>query len=261
MSTVLPLDEEVQALRRALRSGDRRAQDRAVEPLLQALSNVLLGQARRLVSSSWRPLGLEGEDLVQDAWVRALRYLLEPAGEAVQTYDHLRRLLSRMIKQRFLDAIDRAEGRGEEELEDQTVETVADGNNDLGEGVLWLEDGKRQAVIGALFESDAAFLAACGQKPRRRRRHYQAYVLFVLARFYRDEVLSQRAAAELFARYVSLLGVASEDWEALEQVVAGPGTSESELFTAVNALCGTTLTDRGTLYSLRYELGQLAGER
>ena len=72
-------------------------------------------------------------------------------------------------------------------------------------------------------------------------------------------MLSQSATEALFARYVTLLGVAPTDWAVLERAASQPGVGEVELMQAVNALCGTTLTDRGTLSVLRYELGLLAG--
>lgn len=257
MSTVLHTDEEIARLRKALRSGDGAAIDHAAAPLIRALWEPLVDQARRLIRSAWRPLGLEGEDLVQDAWIRALTYLIEPGGEAVRTQEHLLRLLLRMIKQRFFDTLDRAEGRDEQDFEDGKAEQVS-GAAELGEGLLWLEAGARQKLIGALFAGDDAFRAACVGKPKRRARQYQSYVLFTLAEFYRREVLSDGAAAGLFERYVSLLGVAPEDWGRVEQVAAQPEAGDAELFAVVNTLCGTALAERKALYVLRHELGELA---
>ncbi|MBB6051478.1 hypothetical protein [Armatimonas rosea] len=260
MSTVIEPEESIVQLRWALRSGDSASIDRAVAPLIEALWQPLVDQARRMVRSSWRPLGLEGEDLVQEAWLRALTYLTEPAGEGIQTQEHLQRLLLRMVRQRFLDSVDRAEGRDDQEYDEGKAEAQA-GQEELGEGLLWLEEGPRQQLLGALFESEEAFQAACARKPKRRRRHYQAYVLFLLATYYRTEVLASAETAAIFQRYVSLLGVASEDWRVLEQAAALPESGDSELFAAVNTVCGTTLAERGALYVFRYELGQLAGER
>jgi DNA-directed RNA polymerase specialized sigma24 family protein len=261
MSTVIPVEENVAHLRRALRTGDSSAIDRAAAPLISLLWSPLVSQARRLVHSSWRPLGLEGEDLVQDAWLRVLTYLVEPAGESVRTGEHLQRLLSRMIRQRFLDAVDRAEGRDDQDFEEEKAEQLAEPSASASAGLDWLEDGPRQQLMGALFESEEAFLSACTRKPRRRRRHYQAYVLFTLASFYQSEGVASPETAALFGRYIVLLGVAAKDWEALEHVAAAPGAGDAQLFEAVNGLCGTTLTGRADLYGLRYELGQLVGER
>ena len=216
-----------------------------------------MNQARRLVRSSWRPLGIEGEDLVQDAWIRALAYLTEPAGEALQTQEHLLRLLLRMVRQRFLDTLDRAQGRDEQDYDEGKVESLG-GASELGEGLLWLEAGARQKLIGALFVSEDAFRAACVGKPKRRARQYQSYVLFTLADFYRREVLADQETAQLFERYISLLGVPFEDWQRVERVVTQPDTGDAELFTVVNTLCGTALAERKTLYVLRHELGDLA---
>lgn len=258
MSTVLHAEEGIHALRKALRSGLSAAIDRAAAPYIAQLRLPLAAYADRLVRSSWRPLGLEGDDLVQEAWLRALRYLTEPGGEAIQTGEHLRRLLLRMIKQRFLDMLNRAEGRGDQDYGEAQMEQ-AGGSTDIGEGLLWLEAGSRQTLIGALFAGEEEFRAACRQKPKRRTRHYQGYVLYTLARFYQSEVLSGSEVETLFARYVTLLGVAPTDWAALETVVSQPGAGESEVMQAVNTLCGTSLTNRETLSVLRYELGLLAG--
>lgn len=258
MSTVIQAEEGILALRKALRSGLGAAIDRAAAPYIAQLRLPLAAYADRLVRSSWRPLGLEGDDLVQEAWLRTLRYLTEPGGEAIQTGEHLRRLLLRMIKQRFLDMLNRAEGRDDQDYGEAQLEQ-AGGSSDIGEGLLWLEAGTRQTLIGALFAGEEEFRAACRQKPKRRTRHYQGYVLYTLARFYQSEVLSESQAEALFARYVALLGIQAADWAALETVAARPGAGEAELMQAVNALCGTSLTDRGTLSVLRYELGLLAG--
>ncbi len=258
MSTVIHAEEGILALRKALRSGLNAAIDRAAAPHIALLRLPLAAYADRLVRSSWRPLGVEGDDLVQEAWLRALRYLTEPGGEAIQTQEHLRRLLLRMIKQRFLDMLDRAEGRDEQVYDEMQTEQVG-GDSDIGEGVLWLEAGARQTLIGALFAGEEEFRAACRQKPKRRTRHYQGYVLFTLARFYQSEVLSGNGVEALFVRYVTLLGVEPNDWMVLEIVASQPGAGEAELMQAVNALCGISLTDRGTLSVLRYELGLLAG--
>ena len=258
MLTVLDVEEGIIALRKALRSGQSTAIDRAAAPYIAALRVPLVSYADRLIRSSWRPLGLEGDDLVQDAWLRALRYLIEPAGEGIQTLEHLRRLLMRMVKQRFLDTLDRAEGRDEKGYEEAQAEQVAEGESDLGEGLLWLEAGQRQKLIGALFAGEEAFKAACSRKPKRRARHYQGYVLFTLAQFYQNEVLSDRAAASLFERYIALLGVSESDWETLEAVAARPGAGEAELMSAVSTLCETNMASRSTLSVLRYELGLLA---
>lgn len=259
MSTVLNAEKGVVALRKALRSGQSTAIDQAAAPYITSLREPLVAYADRLIRSSWRPLGLEGEDLLQDAWLRALRYLTEPAGEVIETFEHLRRLLMRMIKQRFLDTLDRAEGRDEKGYEEAQAEQVAEGESDLGEGLLWLEAGQRQKLIGALFAGEETFKAACSRKPKRRARHYQGYVLFTLAQFYQNEVLSDRAAAELFERYIALLGVSTSDWATLEAVAEQQGAGEAELMSAVSTLCETNLADRATLSVLRYELGLLAG--
>ena len=173
MSIVLDAEEGILALRKALRSGLGAAIDRAAAPYIAQLRLPLAAYADRLVRSSWRPLGLEGDDLVQEAWLRALRYLTEPGGEAIQTGEHLRRLLLRMIKQRFLDMLNRAEGRDEQDYDEAQTEQ-AEGSADIGEGLLWLEAGSRQTLIGALFASEEEFRAACRQKPKRRTRHYRA---------------------------------------------------------------------------------------
>ena len=256
MSTVIPPEDSLVQLRKALKSGDGAAIDRATAPLIQALWEPLMDHARRLVRSSWRPLGLEGEDLVQDAWIRVLAYLIEPPGESVQTEQHLLRLLLRMIKQRFLDTVNRAEGRDEQDFVEGEAEQLR-GASEPGEGLFWIEEGQRQKLIGALFAGESAFRAVCAGKPKRRARQYQSYVLFTLAEFYRREVLSDAESAALFARYITLLGVAPEDWTQVERVVATPESGEAELFEVVNALCGTALAERKALYILRHELGEL----
>jgi DNA-directed RNA polymerase specialized sigma24 family protein len=258
MSTVLNVEEGIRALRKALRSGRGDAIDQAAAPYIAALRSPLAAYADRLVRSAWRSLGLEGDDLVQEAWIRALTYLTEPAGESIQTGEHLRRLLLRMIKQRFLDILDREEGRDEQGYDEAKAEEIT-GTVDLAEGLLWLEGGARQELIGALFAGEEAFRRVCPQKPKRRARHYQGYVLYTLARFYQSEVLSTSEAAALFERYIVLLGVSPDDWKVLESIASQPEAGEAELLQAVNGLCGTNLTDRGTLSVLRYELGLLAG--
>lgn len=256
------VSQNVIYLRQALLKEDAAEVARVSGQLIELVGSSLKDYGDRLVRSTGRSLGVEGADLAQEAWARALRYLLSPEGESVCTDEHLIRLLWRIVHQRFLDSLERARGRGEWELDAPLAElgpgcTWADRVHDSRgpASLLWLEGGKRAELIKALFEGDAAFEEACVGKPRRRARQYRACVLFALAEFYQLE----EVPCALFERYVSLFGIHTQDWEALRCVVEKPSATEEQLFAIVNERCGTRIKNRMFLSVLRYELNLLAG--
>jgi len=237
-------------------------------PLIEILAEPLREHAERLVRTTWHALGVDGYDLAQDAWIRVLQYLASPEGEGIVTVQHFQNLLWLILRQRFLDAVDRARGRDETELDapqgpfgEAMVEQVAQRQRRPGEGILWLEAGHRAELVYALFQDEEAFIALCRGKPSRRLKQYRACVLMALAECYQWEVGEGdvEGACALFSRYVALLGVPQADWEAVQQVACRPGVERSAVLAVVNARCGTQLRGNAILSVLRYELNQLAG--
>jgi hypothetical protein len=200
-------------------------------------------------------------DLVSDAWLVALRRLVEPGSEEREICDeeHLIRLLKRVAQTRFFDALDKQHGRNEQELDAPlSVRESAEGAMTLGEslvttetaeGLLFFgEKGRALPLIQALFESEEAFRMRCVQPPRRRIRQYQAFVLHCLAEYFQREVgTSYGEEAALLRRYIHLLGVTPKQWHPIEDAV----------LEAIQIACGASVKDRATWSVLRYELNQL----
>ena len=99
------VSRNVMNLREALLKEDAAEVERASGRLMGLIGASLKDYGDRLVRSTGRALGVEGTDLAQEAWTRALRYLLSSEGESVRTDEHLIRLLWRIVHQRFLDAL------------------------------------------------------------------------------------------------------------------------------------------------------------
>ena len=255
-------------LRDALRTGDSRAAQRAADPLIDRLFTPLLAYAERLIASAARPLPIEGADLVQDAWLAALRRLASEEPPACE--EHFVRLLRRTIKTRFLDHIDRRRRHNEVELDapHRTLEsdsaaapaTMVDtliARERADSAALFGADGCLLPLVETVFLGDAALIARCGQKPKRRARHYQALVLFHLSEAAAEQEPDDFYGYELLRRYIRLLGVPDALWQPVEASVRRGG-SEAERLATVNALCNTRIRDRAALSVLRYELHRLS---
>jgi hypothetical protein len=273
------MDDRVIRLRQALRGEEKTggsgrpatAEDLAA-PLIERLYEPLLEHCERLLRTANRPLGVEGVDLAQDAWVRLLRHLAGPNGEQIRGEEHLVRLLYRIVRSRFLDLLDRASIRNEVDF-DAPVRSASQwtvGEHVMGlqrtqEGLFLERDGVYLPLIEALFESDDAFRARCRRVPRRLAKHYRALVLFQLAETFRCEVALDSggclagAFVDRFRRYVELLGISSADWAAVERVACVVRSDDAALFQIVNERCQTRLNGRPIISVLRYELNQLAG--
>jgi DNA-directed RNA polymerase specialized sigma24 family protein len=287
---------EVIGLRAALRGETENALNaRALDALAVRMSRALLPYADGLVRHSELRGKVDGTDLVQDAWLKVMRYLAGPSGDRVQDDTHLLRLIRVAVKSRLLDLLakpgetqpldgpsnggrdsegDNGESRWER-IPDPDDEEGA--KKDLGEAIRWgIGDGQYLRLIEALFTSEAEFRRVCQKPPRRKARHYQAYVLCQLEVYLRSEtqggsdndaaVSAVQEAAALMREYVVTLGVPPAWWQAVED--AGGATIDSgseeegprpEVIAAVNQVCGTNLKDKGTLAVLRYEFNQLLG--
>lgn len=254
--------DALQRLRDALRDGDpERARD-AAAPLLARCFDPLLKRCDRLVAGAGRPLGIDGADLALDAWAAALRRLAGD-GPPIRDPDHLLRLLYRIARNRFLDALHRRRRHPLIELDAPSLNAMDTGGGptlgeclvarERAEGDLFLgADTPLLALVAALFESDDAFRQAARRPVRRATRHYRALVLFHLGELLRAEACDDGIA--LVRRYALLLGVPPDLWHPLE---AAARTPDSDLIAAVNRLCGSAIPDRATLSVLRYELGRL----
>lgn len=268
MTAVIPDGGWIVRLREALRTGDEREVREAAEPLIERLYAPLLDYCDRLVRSGRRPIGVEGDDLAQEAWATALRRLASEESEGVRDEFHFERLLRRIAKSRFLDCLDRQTRRNEAELDSPPVGSVDESDgwydelkaSETAEGDLFFGgEGTLLPLVEALFAGDDVFRYACRRTPRRRPKYYRALVLVSLGDYARNEIgAAQGDAAELLRRYVALLGIAAEDWAAVEAAAYGQENGAA-LLAAVNARCGTAIADRAVLSVLRYELYRLAG--
>ncbi len=240
--------------------------DAAAAPLIARHFTDLLRFADRLAQSSRRRLVLEGADLAADAWLTALRRLTDESGEKLTDENHFRQLLFRIVRTRFLDALEREQVRDDIEL-DTAYAVRESGESALGESLLaderaegdlfFGDSGRFLPLVSAVFQSEDTFKARVSKPPRRRARHYQALILFHLGEFFRREIGSGYGEqATLFRSYVELLEIPRETWNEVEDA-ALCDESEETLMTTVNRLCETNIKDRNMLSVLRYELNQL----
>jgi DNA-directed RNA polymerase specialized sigma24 family protein len=260
-------ENQLVQLRAALRQEPGAATvDAAAAPLIARHFTDLLRFADRLAQSSRRRLVVEGADLAADAWLTALRRLTDDAGSGLTDENHFRLLLFRIVRTRFLDALEREQTRDDIEL-DVAYAVRESGESALGESLLaderaegdlfFGESGRFLPLVSAAFQGDEAFKNLSSQPPRRRARQYQALILFHLGEFFRREIGSGYGEqATLFRNYIELLEIPRETWNEVEDA-ALCDESEVTLIATVNRLCETNIKDRTTLSVLRYELNQL----
>ena len=207
--------------------------------------------------------GIDAEDLAQEAWAKALRYLAGPGGDRVGDDDHLKRLLRCAAKSVFLDRVTKggaptrileldaplagsggSGGDGEDRsLLDSLAVSMTQQQRQRTEGVpggLLLADERYAPLIDHLFNDEEGFHRTYRRKHQRRPRQYQALVLYQLGIFYRSEVMETgdtAAAASLPApdatgadlmeslidRYVGLLNIPEERWRPVARAAAVTG--------------------------------------
>ena len=247
--------------------------DAAAAPFIARYFEELLRTCDRLVEGSKRKLGLAGGDLAVDAWMAVQKRLADDTAGAIVDEEHFRKLLYRIAKTRFLDALEKETNRDEVELDGAYAVREGDlsrggmGNfgdqlqaQDRAEGnLLFGERGRFLPLVEAAFQGDEALRALASQPPRRRAKQFQALVLFLLAEHFRNEIgTTYGELAILFRECLGLLSIPQETWEPVENIALDESAGDVELFAIVNRVCETNLKDRATLSVLRYELTQLA---
>ena len=146
-SPALPPTQQVLIFRAALR-GEKattgatsagRAIDAMLENLTIQMSRALLPYADRLVKHSDIRGKIDGSDLIQDAWLKVMRYLAGPSGDRVEDDLHLLRLLRVAMRSRLLDLVEKhSAGSGEVSLDDVPAGRVeiASGGAEAGHSTL-----------------------------------------------------------------------------------------------------------------------------
>lgn len=277
----LTITRHVATLRAALRApleanGTRGVDDGmgALPPFwIDTINRTLLAYGNRLARNAGLR-GVEGGDLVQDAWLKVMSYLAGPNGDRVQDDAHLLRLLRVALKSRLLDLLEKPGERS------STV--IGRGVNIEGGMAAGMPDllresaseGRYQRLIEALFAGEEAFREVCRHPPRRRARQYRAFVLCLAGAFLRNETCGGGehnpvvATVALVRAYMLSVGVPLKIWAPVEAAslaepsVESVGQSEEDasdeaILEVVNRVCGTNLRNRATLAVLRYEFNQL----
>ena len=263
---------DLNRLRSALRSeADSAVLDAVAAPLIARHFEDLLDFSDRLVASNSRRRSVEGGDLASEAWVTALRRLASPDSQEIVDEEHFRRLLFRIAQSRFYDVLDRDRSRDEVDLDASYAVHEGEPGGALSEqlvareraeeNLFFGEGGRFLPFVEAVFQGDEAMRALAVERPNRRAKQFQAMILFFLAEHFREEIgTSYSEAAEIFRRYLQLLGIPEDLWMPVEGAALDGGGDEA-LFEAVNQVCGTALWDRQRFSNLRYELMRLVGER
>jgi DNA-directed RNA polymerase specialized sigma24 family protein len=258
----------VQTLTQVLRdNASDSKREAALAPLLDAYHEPLIRLARQKLRQSNRPLGLEMEDLVQDAWMQLILRLQKTDAPPIQDDHHAFAFLRRVVLTKFLDAIDKQPAVPVYELDapfdesDTSSQTGGDrlisSESTRAEGTLFFaHEGVREQLLHALFESEDAFRDACKQPPRRRARQYQAMVLYYLVQMIADMADPQDRPV-LFNKMSDLIGVPKGMQEKLIGVLVSEELKESEILSIINALCETKIENSQNFGKMRYEINQL----
>ncbi|MBC8103791.1 MAG: hypothetical protein H7Z41_14545 [Cytophagales bacterium] len=250
-----PASAVVHLLRAALRqesAGKTAAAARAIDALIARLQGPLLqycdGLARQSAGSRTAlatDRRVDGEDLAQEAWTKALRYIAGSGGDRIADDDHLQRLLRCAAKTLFLDRVSRGaapraiveldapanQGAYGESGERSLIETLAAPlvTGPVGGAAspagLFFQDERYAPLIEQLFTDEAGFHRAYRRKHQRRPRQYQAFVLYQFGLFFRDEAATPSGGAgegavemgHLIERYAALLGIPKDTWQAVSE--------------------------------------------
>lgn len=268
--------------------------DAAAQPLINRVYRPLLRYCDILARGAPRAR-IEADDLAQEAWRKALRYLAGPDGARVQDDAHFQRLLRVAAKTRLLDVLERAENAAAEGRDVEMDAPLVPGDGERGETrqdrimgsaahapetLLLPREGPYLRLVEELFADAEAFHRQYRQPNQRQPRQYQALVLYQIGTLFREEALGgndgnaaaghdgggDAQMAHLLRHYVELIGVPDEAWQAVEQAARRetqqpPATEEGlyeNILDAVNVLCGTSLRTRGVLAVLRHEMNRFA---
>jgi DNA-directed RNA polymerase specialized sigma24 family protein len=240
----------------------------ALAPLLDAYHEPLIRLARQKLRQSNRPLGLEVEDLVQDAWMQLILRLQNTDAVPIRDDHHAFAFLRRVVLTKFLDAIDRQPDAFVYEL-DAPFETGGEGDTggqtggdrliapatSRAEGTLFFaQEGVREQLLNALFESEDAFRSVCQQPPRRRAKQYQAMVLYYLLQMMID-MAEPEDRPELLTKTCVLIGIPKEIIGKLSLLLKE--TKEEKILGFINDICGTKIENVQNFGKMRYEMNQL----
>ena len=260
-----------------------RAREAALAPVMDAFHERLIRFARQKIRQSSRPLGIDVEDLVQEAWMQLIARLQNPDAAPIKDEDHAFYLLRRVVLTRFLDTLDKQPDRPVYELDapvssaDSVSESGQTGADRLyaptstrpDSGLFFSEeDGVREQFLPALFESDEAFRAVCSHPPRRRARQYQATVLYYVLKMIADTGGSNLSLRqEMALRVGTLIGIPQKVQDSLVTILRADSEISEENNSAnseeaiwlehINELCGTTIENTEHFGKMRYELNQL----
>lgn len=279
-------DEEVREAR-------HRTAAAAAQPLVDRLYRMLLSYCDYLVRQSALRDRLDGADVAHDTWIKVLRYLSGDGGDRIEDENHLRNLLRVSAKRRLLDLLEHE--RETRYIEQNVPETWDDPEHAQGtalehypdasaaralEAVAGvLTDGPYRDLIVALFTDKAGFQRLCwslgNARPRRRLKHYQAFVIAQMATFLRREARHEAVAGgetldegytRLVREFVRMLGVPEERWESVEEAVRrSPPTRANEdglceaVLAVINEEFDVDLQAGNYMSVLKHELGRFAG--
>jgi DNA-directed RNA polymerase specialized sigma24 family protein len=256
----------VATLQQALQSNaSDRVREAALAPLLDAYNEPLVRFARQKLRQSTRPLGLDVEDLVQEAWTQLILRLQKVESAPIRDDDHAFYFLRRVVLSRFLDAIDKQPVEANYELDAPFAEdTIADevgtdrlfaSDDTRAEASLFFaQEGTRERMLHALFESEEAFRSVCTEPPRRRVRQYQATVLYYLLILI-EEMASGEKQIAVVEKMATLIGIPRAMQEKIKRYL--PIEEIEAIAAAVNAICETKIENTQNFGKIRYELNQL----
>ncbi len=235
-------DAQIARFRAALRAADAQGENadparmrrvtqelsRASDPLIAELSPILLRYCTFLTRRAKQGGMLDGDDLAQEAWSRALLYLRGEKGDRIQSDTHFKNLLFRCAETRMVDLGRR---RGVATTEDAFTDAErTDTRTEQAPAPRVLPDVLRRAEqsdwakwLDVLFSGTALeFREACRSPVRRRPVVYQAFVLITLAGFLRVLQAESGARGEsgsaLLRELARYLPIPARFWEIAETV-------------------------------------------
>ena len=264
------------AVRNALRSGDRTAIERDVTPLYTHSLKIITRFAQKLVTKGERTglnINKDSEDLAYEAFDKVFRLIVGVNGDKIQNEQHLLRILLGAVRCLWVDALrlpDTQRIRLQPSSKIFGSEPVS--NLPTPELALFGKDKTAFVALQILFLQGEQFgrLLRKSKVAARHYRQYQALALYELSERMRSDLLDveieARSAIVEFWRHFAqdVIGLSPQKWQLLEFAVTSSLVefvdTETYLYDslriAVKEICEADLQNRIKRHVMRHEMGQ-----
>ena len=263
------------AVRNALRSGDKVAIERDVTPLYTHSLKVITRFAQKLVrkgESTGLNINKDSEDLAYEAFDKVFRLIVGASGDKIQDEQHLLRILFGAVRCLWVDALRLPDTQNIRNKSEEVFGTERVSDLTTPELAILGKDKTALIALRILFTQGELFgrLLRKSKVSARHYRQYQALALYELGERMRCDLLevetkARPAIVRFWRRFAQdVIQISSENWDALEFAVEN-GLAElldtethlyDSLRAAVKTICEADLQNRIKRHVMRHEMGR-----